>query len=206
MNTYFVGRLVHHCQSVSGVVLTSTGALYLPGTSPCDEEGTIAPRNTYSVSKFGGEVLARFLSELYQIPTCILRYFYPYSPTGQLDHNLVKRLAKQIAAGEEILVNHSCIPRYNPIYISDCVRYTIDAVHLCSVPPKIINIGGTEEINQLELIAIISDMLGIEPKFRESEEIPLFWVGDFSLMERLLGAPAVSLRDGIARVVQAISA
>jgi len=201
VNAYFVGRLMQHCRGVSGIVLASTGAVYIPGPRPCNEEGTIGPRNTYAVSKFGGEVLGRFLSELWQIPTCILRYYYPYGPTG----GIIYRWAKQVAAGEEIPVKRSYIPRYNPIYISDCIRYTIDAVHLCSTPATVINIGGSEELSQLELVTIIGERLGVEPKFRDTKETPLFWVGDVSLMKRLLGPPAVAIRDGIASAIQAAS-
>lgn len=199
VNTYFVGRLMRHCRGASGVVLASTGAVYLPGTYPWNEEGTIGPRNTYSVSKFGGEVLGRFLSELWQIPTCILRYYYPYGPTG----GLIYRWAKQIRAGKEIPINRGCTARYNPIYISDCIRYTIDAVCHCSTPARVINIGGADELSELELIAIISDGLGVEPRFRHVGETPLFWICDIGLMKRLFGAPAVTIRDGIANVVQA---
>lgn len=201
VNSYFVGRLMQHCRGTSGVVLASTGAVYLPGPHPWDENGTIGPRNAYSMSKFGGEVLGRFLCELWQIPTCILRYFYPYGPTGGIIH----RWVRQIAAGEEILMNRSYVPRYNPIYISDCIRCTIDAAGLCSTPARVINIGGSEELSQLQLITIISQMLGMEPKLRETEEAPLFWVGDIGLMNRLFGLPAVAFADGIAKVVQAVS-
>lgn len=201
VNTYFVGRLMSHCQNASGVILGSTGAVYLPGTHPWNEEGTIGPRNTYSVSKFGGEALGRFLSELWQIPTCILRYYYPYGPTG----GFLYRWTKQIMAGREIPINRSCIPRYNPIYMSDCIRFTIEAVGHCSIPTSVINIGGAEELSQLELIAIISDRLGVEPRFRDIDETPLFWVGDIDLMEHLIGSPVVTIRDGIANVVQSAS-
>ena len=200
VNSYFVGRLMQQCRGASGVVLASTGAVYLPGPSALDENGTIGPRNAYSTSKFGGEVLGRFLCELWQIPTCILRYYYPYGPTG----GIIYRWARQIAEGQEILMNRSYTPRYNPTYISDCVRFTMNAAALCSTPASVINIGGAEELIQPELIAIIGQLLGMEPKFRETEEVPSFWVGDIGLMKRLLGAPAVTLRDGIAKVVQAI--
>ena len=44
---------------------------------------------------------------------------------------------------------------YSPIYISDCIRYTIESSLYCSVPAKIINIGGLETTSQFEIIKII---------------------------------------------------
>lgn len=99
----------------------------------------------------------------------------------------------------------SHMPRYNPIYISDCIRYTIKATGLCSIPARVINAGGIEEVSQEELVAIICKLSGKKPKFHDTEEVPLFWLGDISLMKRLLGVPDISLRDGIDKVVQAVS-
>ncbi len=200
VNCYFVGRLMQHCRRASGIILASSGAVYLPGPHIWDENGTIGPRNGYSTSKFGGEVLARFLSEIWQIPTCILRYFYPYGPTG----GFIRTWARRIVEGREMPGYRNLMPRYNPIYISDCIRFTIKATGFCSTPARVINIGGTEEQSQAELIALISQLSGKEAKFQETEEVPLFWLGDIGLMKRLLGVPDIALRDGIAKVVEAI--
>lgn len=199
VNTYFVGRLMDCCRKASGVVLASTGAVYVPGHHPWDEHGVIGPRNTYSTSKFGGEVLGNFLCQQWRIPTCILRYFYPYGPAG----GRMTQWARQIVRGEEIAVNRNCVSLYSPIYISDCVRYTIEAARLCSIPAKVINIGGTEVLSQTEIVASLSRTLGMEPKLRETDEAPPFWVGDVSLMIRLFGPPAVAIADGLARVAEA---
>ncbi len=204
VNSYFVGRLMEHCHSASGIVLASTGGVYMPGCRAWDESGTISPVGTYAVSKFAGDVLGCFLCDLWQIPTCILRYFYPYGPTGPTQ-GFIHTYARQIAKGQEIPVNRNYTPRYNPIYIFDCVKHTINSAALCTTPAIVINIGGAEVISQLEMIAIMSQALGIDPKFHEIEEAPLFWLGDISLMKRLLGEPTVSLRDGIKKVVETVS-
>lgn len=106
--------------------------------------------------------------------------------------------------GREMPRYRSQMPRYNPIYISDCIKFTIKATGLCSIPARVINVGGTEEVSQEELISIISQLSGKEPKFHDTEEVPLFWLGDVIMMRRLLGGPEVSIRDGIDQVVNAV--
>lgn len=201
VNAYFVGKLMERCRGVSGLVLGSTGAVYLQGTEPLDEQGTLGPSNGYSVSKFGGEVLGSFLSTQWQIPTCMLRYYHPYGPTG----GRPTEWAGQIAHGEEIPVNRRQEPVYTPLYMTDVVRYTIEAAQHCSVPARPINIGGAEVRSQTEIIATLAGALGKEPRLTETDEVTGCWAADIGLMSRLMGPPTVSLGDGLARVARAVS-
>jgi len=196
VNAYFVGRLMDHCRKASGVVLASSGSVYAPGPDPLDEDGPIGPIDTYGVSKLGGELLGRFLSQQWQIPTCILRYFFPYG----LEGGRPTQWARQIARGEEIPLNRAYDPMFSPLYMSDCIRYTIESSSHCSVPARVINVGGTETVPQSDILDILSEGLGIEPMFRETDEVPRFWNADVGLMSRLFGTPEVTLREGLTRV------
>ena len=174
--------------------------MYLHGHHRWDESGFIGPRSTYATSKFGGEVLGQFLCEQWQIPTCILRYHHPYGPSG----GLVAQVARQVLNGEEIELGPSgSVPRYTPQYITDCVRLTIRAAEHCSVPARMINFGGEEEVSLRELAGMIGESAGVEPEFTETDDVSMFWVADVGLMTRLLGRPEVSLREGVRRVVAA---
>ncbi len=195
-----VGRLMDHCRKASGVVLASSGSVYAPGPDPLDEDGTIGPVNAYGISKLGGELLGIFLSQQWQIPTCILRYFFPYSPDG----GRPTQWARQIANSEEILVNRAYDPVFSPLYMSDCIRYTIESARHCSVPATVINVGGAETVTQAEILAILSESLDVEPKFRETDEVPRFWNADVGLMLRLFGPPKVTLKEGLTRVAGAL--
>jgi nucleoside-diphosphate-sugar epimerase len=81
-NTRFAGDLVEHCRMVDDVILASTGAVYKPSTEAWNENGTLSPTNTYALTKLCGEVLGSYVSEKLNVPTRILRYFYPYGPVG----------------------------------------------------------------------------------------------------------------------------
>ena len=200
VNAYFVGRLMDRFRNVSGIVLASSGSVYKPGPDPLDEDGPIGPVNLYGYSKLGGELLGTFLSEQWGIPTCILRYFFPYSPAG----GRPVHWANHIVRGEEIPVNPAYQPVISPLYMSDCVRYTIESAVHCSVPAKPINVGGAETATHDEVVDILAQALGIEPRFRETDEVPRFWHADVGMMIRLFGEPEVSLRDGLIRVAESL--
>jgi len=201
-NSYFVGKLMQHCRDVKGIILGSTGAVYTPSTTASPEDGKIGPANTYATSKFAGEVLGSFLSELWGIPTCILRYYYPYSARG----GLPTVLAKHVAEGKPLTVGTQDFSYYDPIHMSDCVRFTIQSATLCSVPPKVLNVAGPDVTTRAEMAAIVGEALGITPNLvqQQSVEEPA-WRADISLQTKLLGKPDVGLKEGLREVAQAIA-
>ncbi len=201
INTYFVGRLMEWCRDASGVVLASTGAVYLPGHHMWNEQSPIAPRNTYGVTKYGGEVLGRFLCKQLNIPTCILRYFNPYGAAG----GKVIGWARQLARGEAIEIDRAAPAVLTPVHISDCVRYTIEAAGRCSVPAQVINISAEEAMGQVEIVNTMADALGVKAKFRDIQQGPPFWTGDAGLMVRLFGPPLIGLRDGLKQLALQIA-
>jgi nucleoside-diphosphate-sugar epimerase len=200
VNTYFVGRLMHKWRSASGIILASTGSVYAPGPVLMDEDGTIGPVNTYAVSKLGGDVLGSFLCRQWQLPTSILRYYHPYGPTGGIPTTWATRIAR----GEEVPVNRKREPVYTPLYMSDVMRYTIEAARHCSVPAKLINVGGAELLSQTEIVAGFAEALGKEARVCDADEVTPSWVADVGLMSRLMGPPEVDMRDGLTRVARAV--
>ncbi len=199
-NTYFVGRLMQHCRSARGIVLGSTGGVYRPSTVPWPEDGTIGPVSTYSTSKFAGEALGTFLSTLWDIPVCILRYFYPYNRWGGLPF----LLASRIVQGKPIQVSRRQASYYDPIHMSDCVRFTIQSAELCSVPPRVLNVAGVDVVSRSEMVNLLSEGLGATPNLVETDTDEQTWIADISLLRELLGEPRIRLKEGIAEIAQAI--
>jgi UDP-glucuronate 4-epimerase len=199
VNTRFVGDLVEHCRNVEGIVLASTGAVYKPSPEAWREDDLLAPRTTYALTKLCGEVLGTYVSEKLNVPTCILRYFYPYGPQGV--GGILARWADAIREGAAIPLNRSAIPFYNPHYISDCVGLTIRAAGLCRVPPTILNVAGVEVKSKIELLDMLSEALDMDHRLEESGKEDLAWVGDMSSMLRSLGEPKVRLKEGIERML-----
>lgn len=210
VNAYFVGRLMEHCRQAQGIILASTGAVYSLSPLPSREGPALTASEDspvgynmgmglYSSSKFAGEVVATYVSRQLDIPTCILRYFWPYSSQG----GLIYFLARAVAEGREVAVNRRQPTWYSTHYISDCVRYTIEAAELCSVPAKPINVTGTAATHE-EFLTRIGEKLGKAPKIVETDQAGPSGIADISLLIELLGEPEVSLDEGINRVVDAI--
>ena len=186
---------MEHCSRADGVVLASTGAVYKPSTKAWNENGTLSPTNTYALSKLCGEILSSYVAEKLNVPTCILRYFYPYGPLGV--GGILARWADIMHRGEAMPVNQAMVPCYNPHFISDCVELTIKAAGLCKVPATIMNIAGTEIKSKIELLNMIGEAIGVSYRIEESEREDFAWIGNVSLMLKSLGAPKVKLKEGI---------
>jgi nucleoside-diphosphate-sugar epimerase len=199
-NTRFVGDLAEHCRRANGVILASTGAVYKPSTEERNENGTLSPINTYALTKLCGEVLGSYLSEKLNVPTCILRYFYPYGPVGV--GGILARWADMMHKAEAIPINRAAIPYYNPHFISDCIELTMEAARLCRVPARIMNVAGTEIKSKIELLNLISEAVGVNYRTVENESKESAWVGDVSSMLKSLGEPKVKLKEGIGTMVK----
>jgi len=200
LNTRFVGELVEHCKEADGIVLASTGAVYRPSTNEWNEEDPLYPLGMYALTKLCGEVLGSYVSEKLSVPTCILRYFYPYGPSGA--GGILARWVDMVKDGVAIPLNRAMVTRYNPHYISDCVELTTKATRLCTVPPAVINVGGVENKSKTELLDLISEASGLDYRIEESEKEELAWVGDVSAMLKSLGEPKVKLKQGVKSVVE----
>ena len=199
-NTRIAADLVEHCRRADGVILASTGAVYKSSAEAWNENGPLSPTNTYALTKLCGEVLGGYVSEKLNVPTCILRYFYPYGPAGV--GGILARWGDMIRKGMAIPLNRAMVPQYNPHFISDCVELTIEAARLCNVPATIMNVAGTEIKSKIELLDLISKAIGVDYRIDESGREELAWVGDVSSMLRSLGEPKVQLKEGIRMMVK----
>ena len=199
-NTHFVADLVEHCMRADGVVLASTGAVYKPSNKAWNENGTLSPTNTYALSKLCGETLSSYVAEKLKVPTCILRYFYPFGPLGV--GGILARWADLIHKGTAVPLNRAVVPNYNPHYISDCIELTTKAARLCKVPATIINVAGMETKNKIELLDMLSEAIGMDYQIKKNESEELAWVADVRLMLKTLGEPKVKLKEGIRLMVK----
>lgn len=207
LNASFVGRLMSHCRRARAFIQTSTAAVYpwSPAGRRWKETDGVGPQDAYGVSKFAGEAVATFASLEWGIPTCILRLAYPYNEEG----GLLYVLANWIADRQTIKVKMHQDRGYNPIHLSDFVRYSILSVDHGTVPPRVINACGADAVAQLELLRRIGKALGVEPIIGEVDASRIgylepTWVLDPTLLIDLMGQPSITLEEGIRRVVNKI--
>ncbi len=178
-------------------VLASTGGCYQPAPEPVSEDAPLAPPGPYFRSKRMAELVAEDYAEL--LGGAILRLFFVYGP-GR-GERLVTRLAKQISAGEEVVVAGDPGMRMNPIFAGD-VAEAIEAA-LGLVGQEVVNVAGAETVTVTDLVARLGAAIGREPLVRHGGDGPGDLVADTARMRERLGViPATSLDDGLAAVAE----
>ena len=202
VNAGTTGRLARRYRDCEAFVHGSTGSLYeYQGERPLREDdpyGLHASIENYSASKIAAEFLLRHLSIDYALPVTIVRIFSFYGPRG----GAVTQRVDQVARGEPISVYPGVRNVYTPLYEDDYVEKTIAAAGIARVGAEIVNVGGTEAVTTQEYCRIAGERLGREPIFVENSRAWPIWA-DTTKMVRLLGANKVSVREGIARTIEA---
>ena len=89
------------------------------------------------------------------------------------------------------------------MYIDDAVEKVEAAAMLASVPPLIVNFGGSETCSVQDYTKLAADMLGVEVSYRESDAAYYPIWADVTKMHATLGPCKVSVAEGVRRVIEA---
>lgn len=200
VNTQGTGRLMYHCRNATTFVHCSTGGVYAHQTHPVtesDDYGTPIP--AYSLSKIAAEQMVTFISTQWQVPAVILRIGAVYGPdaTGP-----AVRLDRMIR-GKEVWVNPTEPREASVMWVDDAVRLAIKAFTAGAVPPTVVNFCGDDPVSIEDYCRYAGELLGIEPRFRYTDETYPANTMDTTRMHEVLGECAVGWRDGFRRLVQA---
>lgn len=187
---------------VKKVVYSGSSSVY--GTqkeAPFREGMTPNPLNPYAVQKLVGEMYCRNFSELYGLPTVILRYFNVYGPREIIEGayaTVIGIFKNQLKAGKPMtMVADGDKKTRDFTHVRDIIRANILAMESDKVgKAEIINIGTGKNYTIKEL----ADMFGgsiqiISPRPGET----VITLADNCKAKELLGwEPTIDLRDGIA--------
>ncbi len=203
VNAHAIGYLMHRYPSLQGFVTTSTGVVYQYQPRPIKETDPLGVpeevRRNYSLSKIAGEAITSFCSQLWGIPSMVFRIFQTYSAKG----GPVAARVHLVAQGKEVPLfpNDPCPTA--PLFITDFVSFCETAfARRATVPPTIVNVGGTQYIKFREYVEIIGRLLGVTPRFVETESAHRAFCPDTTRLVELLGRSQVSPEEGIRRVIQ----
>ena len=201
-----VGHLMYHTRKAKTFFHCGTTAVYggpegppFREDSPLMSETMAASAPTYGPSKLCGEAVARFISSEFGLPTIIARLNVPYGPNGGLPAmhmNLMK-------TGKEIPLRVGRPNNYNPVYEDDIVEQAQAFCEVATSPATVVNWCGSETVSAEEWCEYIGGLLGIEPKFRYTEDFIAGNSCDTTLMHQLIGRTKVPWREGMRRMVEA---
>lgn len=204
---------VLECAKRSGVknlVMASSSSVYgnckeVPFREDMIVDYAISP---YAATKKANEVMAHVYHHLYDMNIIMLRFFTVYGPKQRPDLAINKFT--------RLMLNDEKIPMYGDgstsrdyTYVDDIVDGIVrscDYVSSNSSVYEIINLGSNNPISLKEMIAVIGEVLGVEPKI---ETLPMQpgdvdrTYADITKAQALLGyEPHTTFREGIRKFAE----
>ncbi len=224
-NLVAFGNVLEGCRrnAVSHLVYASSSSVYGANTlMPFSVHHTVDhPVSLYAATKKANELMAHCYSHLYALPTTGLRFFTVYGPWGRPDMALFK-FTRAILAGEPIDVYNDGRMRRDFTYIDDVVEGVLRvATHAAApnaawsglapdpgtsrAPYRVYNIGNSEPVDLMTMIATLETALGKEARKRwlplQPGDVPETSADVEDLARDVGYRPRTALADGISRFV-----
>lgn len=201
-NAESVGLLMAHCRGTRAFLHVSSAAVYDPPDDELRTERTVLGDNhkpllpTYSISKIAGEVVARSMARVLDVPTVIARLNVPYGDNGGWPHFHLE----MILGGAPIPVPPGGPARYNPIHEDDIIAMVPKLLAAASVPATTVNWAGDQIISLQQWCEFLGSLVGRQPVFEVSTQALRGNPVDVSHMRQLVGGTTVDWRDGLRRM------
>jgi dTDP-glucose 4,6-dehydratase len=152
------------CMDTARFLYISTDEVYgdlpLESTEQFTESSPIKPSSPYSVSKAAGDLMAQAYHRTYGMPTLITRSSNNYGPR-QYPEKLIPLTIKKALAGEPIPVYGDGLNVRDWLYVEDNCR-AIDAVLRRGTPGQVFNVGGNNELSNIDLIHLLLHALAAQ--------------------------------------------
>lgn len=185
-----------------------------PDDPPFHETTPYAPNSPYSASKAGSDHLARAYFHTYGMPTLITNCSNNYGPY-HFPEKLIPLMCINILMGKPLPVYGDGQNVRDWLYVEDHCS-AIDRVLHHSAPGETYNIGGNNEVKNLDLVAMICDLLDeLAPNLpvRPAKRLITFvkdrpghdrrYAIDSTKLQRELGwEPSVTVADGLRHTIQ----
>ncbi|MGD2120292.1 MAG: GDP-mannose 4,6-dehydratase [Gemmatimonadota bacterium] len=166
------------------------------------------PISPYAATKKAGELMGHAYSHLYGIACLCLRFFTVYGPRQRPDL-AIHKFARLMAAGEELPMFGDGSSERDYTYIDDILSGLDgalawvagnDGVH------EIVNLGESRTVSLREMIRVLGEEMGVEPRVRNLPEQPgdvARTFADISKARTVLGYdPQWDFRQGIRTFVR----
>jgi len=167
-----------------------------------DETSPLAPISPYGITKLAAENLALAYATKDDLPVTICRLFSVYGPRQRPDmgYNIFIR---KILDGETIVIDGDGTDSRSNTFVLDCVDGLVRVSEQRDKSMgEIFNIGGGEEVNVLQVLDILSGLIGQEVITTHGPKRPgdqKRTVADTGKARALLGyAPETTITEGLA--------
>lgn len=187
------------------LVFASSAAVYgNPLSMPMREDHPYAPLSPYGVHKLAAEQEARVFAQLYGIQTASVRLFASYGPRQQ--KQVVFDLIRKVETNpDEIEVHGDGSQVRDFVFVTDVVQALMCAADRAPCNGESYNVGTGRGVTISDLVGEICRAMGSSPRIRWTGSVrpgdAQAFVADVSRLSSLGYRPAVSLSEGIGRVV-----
>jgi dTDP-glucose 4,6-dehydratase len=186
------------CMDAARFLYVSTDEVYgdlpLESTEKFTEDSPLHPNSPYSVSKAAGDLMAQAYHRTYGMPTLITRSSNNYGPR-QYPEKLIPLTITKALAGEPIPVYGDGRNVRDWLYVEDNC-HAIDLVLRKGTPGSIYNVGGNNELSNIDLIHLLLHALAQQSGTREEDYTKLItFVPDRPGHDRRYAVDSGILRD-----------
>ncbi len=186
---------------VKRLVFTSSSAVYgTPKEAPFHEDMQVIPESPYGVHKYAAEMLCRLYSDLYELPTVIVRCFNAYGlnqPPQGANAVVIPIFLSQRKAGQPMTVLGDGNQSRDFIHISDLIEGIIQAMENKMLgQAEVINLGSGVPISVKKIVELIRGPV----QYKEAAAEQLHTWADITKAKKLLNwEPTVRLEDEIGK-------
>lgn len=156
-------------KTIRRFIHVSTDEVYGEGetfeTEAMKEEHVLEPTNPYAATKAGAEFLVKSYHRSFKLPCVITRGNNVYGP-HQFPEKLIPKFTNQLLRGRQVTLHGDGSNTRNFLYVEDVARAFEVILHKAS-PGQILNIGGENEISNLDVAKTLIDILGMKDKEEE---------------------------------------
>lgn len=189
----------------------STDEVYgdLPGEGYFTEQTPLRPRNPYSASKAGADMMVRAFYETHQLPVLVTRCSNNYGPY-QYEEKFIPSCIKCCLTGQEIPLYGDGLNVRDWLYVEDHCKAIDQVLHKGQLG-EVYNIGGHNEYTNISIVNIICKHLN------EDYDIPVpsikyvedrkghdrrYAIDPKKMQTELSWQPETSFEDGIRRTLR----
>jgi len=191
------------------IVFGSSSSVYGDTTTvPFREDArAVEPISPYAATKRAGELYCEVYARTYGFRIAALRFFTVYGPRQRPDL-AIHKFTRLLAEGRPIAQYGDGSAERDHTHVDDIVQGVLGALAWTETGPagcEMFNLGESRTVRLDQLIRLIADALGVEPRIERHPTQPgdvSRTCADISKARRLLGYdPKVTIEEGIPRFV-----
>lgn len=192
-------------QGAKKIVFSSASSVYGDTSDWMDESHPLKARTLYGACKVASEYFLRAFHSMYGLDYVALRYMNVYGP-DQVG-GVIMAAMKRIQQGLPPVIFGDGEQSFDFVYVEDVVQANLLAMQ-SDVTDEVFNVGSGTEASVKDIVSLLLELTGadLQPVFEPERDVAMLRrVGKYEKAARMLGYhPQVSLREGVARVIQSM--